>query len=668
MAVVGCDIPVRQVVGADRLAQASAGVWTKTHFYQEGDYLHAKTFLVAAGEPCVLDFRIDLRPLEKVAARIHQRLHEKMVQKSGGPVVGFSFSKAFKSIKSAAKSIGKSKLVKAVGGAIKKVASSKLVGTLAAGLAVAVPVIGLPALAAYGSAKAAIGAVNAGKKLVTTAGKAQHTIAQASTLTTKLSAAKAQAPARVQASTAAAQARANAQAKAIATQGQAKAAAQLSIQNANAVRAAAANRAKQTLAAGKAQAVAAAKSVVAQVKTAETKVAPVVAAAARIQAKLADPAVRAKLEAIKNQAASAKKVLEDIKLKASTGTGAEKLDAQKSAAIVNLVAKNEARIQAMSQTNAGGLPSLLIDAKGRIVPGKFRVVTAAGGKNPDVLYQGPKSATQRGAFAKVSGDEVEVGAVQKPWTIELWHAGNWHPQAKHGARFGTHAEASQAITWYRDKGYKAQVAPYPRVKSQPKIRIGAPIPHHYDPRQGTCMIVAPPRPGGPGGKWPGTIRPHVPSGASLTEAHRIGASPFPPPSPREQRAKEQAYAEWLVAHAPRTKVGYEDDPEIGCDEAEVSGRRSPFTSLGWPLVKYDPKTGSALRGRIRMNPKSGHLYPDTSQGYRRAVADFNSGKHYRVGWSSPPSYGEQTSFVGWAPSPSWATTIGCPCSDQGTQF
>ena len=63
MAVIGCDIPVRQVVGADRLVQAKAGLWTKTHFYQQGDFLHAKTFLVAAGEPCVLEFRIDLRPL-----------------------------------------------------------------------------------------------------------------------------------------------------------------------------------------------------------------------------------------------------------------------------------------------------------------------------------------------------------------------------------------------------------------------------------------------------------------------------------------------------------------------------------------------------------------------------------------------------------------------------
>ncbi len=551
MAVIGCDIPVRQVVGADQLAQAKGGLWTKTHFYEDGNYLHARTFLVTSGTPLVLEFRIDLRPLEKAAAKIHQRLHQQMVQKTGAPVVGFSFSKAFKAIKNTAKAIGHTKLVKAVGGAIKTVAHSKLVGVLATGLAVAVPMVGVPALAAYGSAKAAIGAVNAGKKLVKTADSAKRTIHAAASVTQKLATAKAQAPSRIQAT----QANAKAQAVAIAARGKAQASAQSSIAASNAVKAAAAAKAKAALAQGQARASALAKNVVTQVKAAEVKVAPVVRAAASLQQKLADPAVRAKLETIKKQADSAKQVLTEIKDKASHGTGAEKLDAQKSAAIVNLVAKNEARIQAMSQVNAGGLPSLLIDSRGRIVKGKFRIVAQGGGKNPDVLYQGPKKATERGSFTKVSG-VPGIGAAPDAhtnwWTLEIKpkmkskngeivESPRWISLQPAGIIFRNHNEASKALTWYRGRGISAKAS----------------------------------------------IVKYTPTPSELKKSqNRIGASPFPPPSPRERAAKNAEYAAWLQKHAPR--------------------------------------------------------------------------RHARIG--------AQTPFVGYAPSPAWATTIGCPCSDQGTQF
>lgn len=548
MAVIGCDIPVRHVVGAEQIASSRAGLWTKTHFYQEGNYLCAKTFLVAAGEPSVLEFRIDLRPLEKVAARVHQRLHEKMVSASGRepgagsrePAVGFSFSKAFKSIKNTAKKIGKSKLVKAVGGAIKTVAQSKLVGTLATGLSIAVPVVGLPALAAYGAAHAAVKAVNRGKKLTATAETARKALSTGASLSQKLAQAKAQAPARVAASAQNAQAIAKSQAAALATRAQAQASAQASVAAANAVKAAAAAKAKALLAAGQAQASATGKAIVNQVKAAEAKVAPAVAAAKTIAQKLSDPAVRAQLTTIKAQADSANKTLAEIKDKAKNATGAEKLDAQKSAAIVNLVAKNDARIQAMSQVNAGGLPSLLIDARGRIIPGKYKVVakTAPKGKHRDVLYKGPKEQAEQGSFSKIAGGADLVGAVQKPWTIELWQSGQWRPQYNHGAKFSTHAEASKAITWYHKRGYRAQVAPYPRVKSQPKTRIGA------------------------------------------------ATSPFPPPSPSEKRARDHAYIEWLKQHAPR-RHGGSRLPATGQNRV---GWRSPPPAWGGntPDVGWSP--------------------------------------------------------------------------------
>jgi hypothetical protein len=50
----------------------------------------------------------------------------------------------------------------------------------------------------------------------------------------------------------------------------------------------------------------------------------------------------------------------------------------------------------------------------------------------------------------------------------------------------------------------------------------------------------------------------------------IGTSPFAPPSPREQRAKDAAYAAWLKQHAPRrhSRVGWSSPPvydiTVGC--------------------------------------------------------------------------------------------------------
>lgn len=656
MAVIGCDIPVRQVVGAEQLASAQTGIWTKTHFYQQGPYLHAKTFLVAAGEPSVLEFRIDLRPLEKVAARIHQRLHESRARTSGQPAIGFSFSKAFKSIKSAAKSIGKSKLIKAVGGAIKTVAKSKLVGALATGLAVAVPVVGVPALAAYGTAHAAIKAVDKGKKLAHVATTAKQTIAKASSQTQKLAAAKAQAGERAKAAADAANARATAQARQIAAKAKASAA---RVPTASAsVKAQAAAQAKATLAAGQHAATSAAKNVVAQVQTAEKKVAPVVAAAARIQAKLADPAVKAKLLAIKAQADSANKVLSDIKEKAKSGTGAEKLDAQKNAAIVNLVAKNQARIQQMSQQNAGGLPAMLIDSRGRITRGKFKVVAKAGGKNPDVLYQGPKQKAQSGAFSRVSG-VPGIGAAHDAharwWTLEIKPKGSnrWISLQSNGILFREHWQAGKATDWYSKRGIPAKAVtakytptPSELLKAQNRI---AGVPELHDDIPGE------------------TVGAH---------------SPFPPLSPREKQAKQAEYEAWLRKHGGRRspRIGWTSSPAwattvSGDDDPEVIGAawsRSPQDSgrlWAGDKVKFFVD-GKSHNGRIQQKShlpnhlvikatrqSGGRIYTSVPRNNVYAVDVKDRKNHdllYEVGWSSPPA---------WTSPPG---SIGCDC--EGTQF
>ena len=92
------------------------------------------------------------------------------------------FKKIKKKIKKTAKKIGKSKLVKAVGAVTKSVVSAKFVtGLGAAALAIFPPTaaIGVPALAAFGAANAAVKAIGKGKKLKNTASAAQHTLAKA---------------------------------------------------------------------------------------------------------------------------------------------------------------------------------------------------------------------------------------------------------------------------------------------------------------------------------------------------------------------------------------------------------------------------------------------------------------------------------------------------------
>lgn len=383
MAVIGCDIPV--VVSGSECLACKAGVWTKTHLRQEGNYLVATTYLVAAGSPTVFEMRVDLRPLEKIAEKVHQALHAKL---AGQPTaIGFSFSKAWKSIKKTAKKIGKTKLVKAVSSAVSAVTKNKVFqlampaaalgahttsralggkgvfeGPLGkvvdAGTAAVMTVVpgGAAAravnprtLAAFATAKAAVNAASAGKKLIQTATIAKNAI--------------------------------NAGNRALGS-----------------VVTRVASRANAAPAAAAAALARAAPTTKAKILTSL----PAVRKAAEIRARLNAPNVKATLAKIKANAEIAKKALQKTAYDARYATGSKQADAKKSAAIVNLVARNDARIAAIAQKNAGGLPGILIDSSGKVSRGRFTVRSMSANPSAPLLYTAP-GQVQRGSFTRVAG-------------------------------------------------------------------------------------------------------------------------------------------------------------------------------------------------------------------------------------------------------------------------
>lgn len=427
---VGCNVGC--VVGAEELGQ-NAGVWVKTRFWREGPYLKATVYTVAAGEPRVVELSVDLRPIARAVMRLHEKLHAKEGLRSevrGKPLVGWSLGKMWKGVKQTAKKIGRSKLVKgvvsvtkSVASAAKAVAKSKAFGGVLA-VASVFPLtapFAAPALGAYVAANAAVKGVEVGQKVVKAAGSLASTITRGKKLAAQAGAASAQAKSAVAAAsqrmTASQRASIAAKAKAAADikltpQGKATLAASLAKTPAGAARAQVANQLAsrlKTLASVRQQAVlakslppAASKAVVASTQAGLAAAAAVQAGKAAEQ-KLADPKVRAQLVAARTTGEKAKALLEGVQQAAKTGN----LDAQKSAVIVDLVARNRARLQAMSQANTGGLPGLLITPSGKLVRGKFRVQAKA--QATGLLYTGPGKPAEQGSYASVSGRAPKVG-------------------------------------------------------------------------------------------------------------------------------------------------------------------------------------------------------------------------------------------------------------------
>ena len=433
--LIGCG-PVGCVVGAETQAEA-AGVWVKTRFYQDGPFLCATVYSVTAGEPKIVELRVDTRPIARALIRAHSALHAKdtalaSLRGSNGATVGWSLGKMWKGVKKAAKKIGRNKLVKGVVGVTKtigkaatKVVKSKVTGLVAAGLA-AFPLtapIGVAALGAYAAANAALNGVEAGRKVVKTAqtagriinqgvraakavaGTNQRTAAAVKTAGALMPAkTKALVAARVKA---AGTLKLNAKGKAAvaSTLARAPAAARAKVATALASKLKGLATLKSRAALAKSLPPTAAAAVVNATRL-QVAASPVIAQAKALQAKLAQPTVRNQLALIRAQGVKSQAALQQVADAAKGGS----LDAQKSAAIINLVARNRARIQGMSQTNAGGLPGMLITRDGKLRRGRWRVeaVATQGG----TLYTGPNKTTERGTFkAVVSGGPVLIGRV-----------------------------------------------------------------------------------------------------------------------------------------------------------------------------------------------------------------------------------------------------------------
>ncbi len=423
--LVGCN-GVGCVVGAETLGNAAAGVWVKTRFYREGNFLCATVYSVAAGEPKIIELRVDLRPIARAIMAGHAALHQKQVVESsvrGTPMVGWSLGKMWKKAKSTAKKIGRTKLVKgvvkvskAVAKGAKTVIKSKITGGILTALSVfpLTAPFGAAALGAYAAANAAISGVEAGKKAAKTARAAASTIKAGINLAQKVSSTQKATAAVVKTAGAS---MSTAQKKAAVARTQAAGKLKLTAQG----QAAISSKLAQVPAAQRA---AAAKSVAAKLKTLATlrsraalakslpataggavvattqlqlRAAPAMAKAAATAKTFQNAAVQKRMLEIQARGETATSLLQGVADRAQTG----ELDAQKSAAIVNLVARNRARIQAMSQANAGGLPGVLITPQGKLVRGRFRIQANANGRA--VLYQGRDVPVDTGAFVNVSG-------------------------------------------------------------------------------------------------------------------------------------------------------------------------------------------------------------------------------------------------------------------------
>lgn len=426
-ALIGCG-NVGCVVGAEALSQ-SAGVWVKTHFYRKGPILCATVYTVAAGEPKVFHLEVDLRPIEKALERAHTAMHAHRPAFGAATTVGWGLGKLWKGVKNTAKKIGRNKLVrgvvqvtKTVATVAKTVVKSKAFGAvLAAGAVFPLTApFAAPALGAYAACNAAIKGVEIGKKVIGVGKKAASVIDRGKQAQKTLAAATSSAKAAVASVAPTPQARAQLAART-------KAAGKLSLTQRGkqaitaaikkaptpAARAAVASKLSAGLkatATARSQATLArslppaAGQAVARAATLQASTAPLIAQAARTQKALSNPATKAKLVALKSHGEKAAGLLTGIANKAKTGD----LDAVKSAAIVNLVARNRARIQAMSQANAGGMPGLLITPQGRIVRGKFRVQAQAGGQG--LLYLGAGKPSSRGSFATVAGELADAAS------------------------------------------------------------------------------------------------------------------------------------------------------------------------------------------------------------------------------------------------------------------
>lgn len=381
------------VIGAETLTD-SAGIWLKTRMYRKGHMLHAVTYVVAAGQPRVFELSLDLRPIARAAMRLHAEHEKRLAAVSGEPLIGASFWKKFtRKVKRTVKRAGRSKMLRKVGRLGKSIArgtkaivKSKITGAIGAVLTVFPPTAaaGAALTAGYVAANAAVKAIESGTKVAKTAiavkGEIEGAVKTAKKIRRK---AKrwSRAGGRLLRSgkklSAAARGKIRARASKMSPEQKRKFALALK------ARLGFRTRAKSKV-------------------SIKPKLRARLVRAARIKKRLKNPDVRKRLLAIARKSESSKKMLREIAENARYGKGATKLKAQKAAAIVNLVAQNRARIRAAAQANTGGLPAMLIDRRGKITRGRFRVSASAATPGfSDVLYVGPGKNIQTGQFARI---------------------------------------------------------------------------------------------------------------------------------------------------------------------------------------------------------------------------------------------------------------------------
>lgn len=303
---VGCS------VSGDLPASASGrGYWVKTHFFREGDFLCATTYLVANGEPEILHFKVDLKRALALVVRYHQQLHGSLPASDdyhvsgcvGCDIFNTHVGGIFGSIYNAAKKVATSSIVKKVTGGVRSVIRSKALGAAVAATAVVFPPVGVPAVAGYAAANAAIIAIEKGGAV--------------------------------------------------------------------------------------------AKEVKGLLKKAKAKP----ALKKSILAKVKSPAV---IKALKD-ASTAKKVVKGVQQAAAAHTDPRKrADAQATLKVLELTAKNRAKLKEIAAKSPSSVTGLVVDNKGQVMHGKFVEAHQANGAIPH-LFLAAKGQTTRGYFQKVSG-------------------------------------------------------------------------------------------------------------------------------------------------------------------------------------------------------------------------------------------------------------------------
>lgn len=131
-------------------------VSVKARFWCQGHKLMAAVHTVAAGEPQIMYFELDIRPIAAALSKWHQKEHLRM----GCEISGFPGS-----VWKAAKKIGKSKLMKTIAKTTKSVIRSNVTKAVVATAAVVFPPVGVPAAAAYAGAAVTLDRIEQAEKI-----------------------------------------------------------------------------------------------------------------------------------------------------------------------------------------------------------------------------------------------------------------------------------------------------------------------------------------------------------------------------------------------------------------------------------------------------------------------------------------------------------------------